>query len=84
MSTALAALRRIVAHVEATDNYMPGWRAWLGTLHEHAAELAEHPDHTLLILEREPAEGGGVTERVRVVVKSRAGDHTRVWELDGA
>ncbi|MCA3265680.1 MAG: hypothetical protein ING19_06390, partial [Azospirillum sp.] len=46
-------------------------------------ELAEHPDHTLLILEREPAEGGGVTERVRVVVKSRAGDHTRVWELDG-
>ena len=43
MSTALAALRRIVAHVEATDNYMPGWRAWLGTLHEHAAELAEHP-----------------------------------------
>jgi hypothetical protein len=47
----------------------------------YAASLAEHPNHTLLILEREPVEGGGVSERVRVVVKSRAGDHTRVWEL---
>ncbi|MFM7344724.1 MAG: DUF6505 family protein [Tagaea sp.] len=49
----------------------------------YAASLAEHPNHTLLILEREPAEGGGVSERVRVVVKSRAGDHARVWEIGG-
>ena len=49
----------------------------------YAAQLAEHPNHTLLILEREPVEGGGVSERVRVVVKSRAGDHARVWELGG-
>lgn len=50
----------------------------------YAASLAEHPNHTLLILEREPAESGGVAERVRVVVKSRAGDHARVWEIGGA
>jgi hypothetical protein len=47
----------------------------------YAASLAEHPNHTLLILEREPVEGGGVSERVRTVVKSRAGDPTRVWEM---
>lgn len=47
----------------------------------YASSLAAHPNHTLLILEREPAEGGGVSERVRNVVKSRAGDHARVWEL---
>jgi hypothetical protein len=49
----------------------------------YAAALAEHPNHTLLILEREPAAGGGVSERVRVAVKSRAGDHARVWEIGG-
>ena len=81
-----ACVRKLAAHfVEAygAPDVLTAARAAREEL-TYAAELAEHPDHTLLILEREPAEGGGVTERVRVVVKSRAGDHTRVWELDGA
>ncbi len=80
-----ACVRKLAAHfveVYGAPDVLVAARAAREEL-AYAATLAEHPNHTLLTLEREPVEGGGVSERVRVVVKSRAGDHTRVWELGG-
>ncbi|MBI3452176.1 MAG: hypothetical protein HY057_04960 [Rhodospirillales bacterium] len=45
-----------------------------------AASLCDHPPHTLLTLQREMTESQGLIEKVRVVVKSRAGDFSRVWD----
>jgi hypothetical protein len=47
---------------------------------DYAAELCEHPIHTLLAIERAPAEEG-VHERIKVIQPSRAEEHAKIWEL---
>lgn len=46
-----------------------------------AQSLCDHPAHTLLSLQRE-FNDQGLIEKVRVVVKSRANDFSRVWAAE--
>jgi hypothetical protein len=47
---------------------------------DYAANLCEHPLHTLLAIEREPSDEG-VRERIKVIQPSRAEEHTKIWEI---
>jgi hypothetical protein len=47
---------------------------------DDAAQLCDHPVHTLLAIEREPSEAG-VRERIKVIQPSRAEEHAKIWEL---
>lgn len=47
---------------------------------DYAASLCEHKLHTLLAIEREPADDG-IRERIKVIHPDRAGDHARIWDI---
>jgi hypothetical protein len=47
---------------------------------DYAAELCAHKLHTLLAIERAPAEAG-IRERVKVIRPQRAADHARIWGI---
>ncbi|MAF95878.1 MAG: hypothetical protein CMM60_09020 [Rhodospirillaceae bacterium] len=48
---------------------------------EYAAGLCDHPAGTLLAIEREFTEDG-VAERIRVIPKTDAGTHARIWSVE--
>ena len=48
---------------------------------DYAADLCEHPVHTLLAIERAP-DAQGVHERIKVIQPSRAEEHTKIWQID--
>lgn len=48
---------------------------------DYAAELCDHPVHSLLALEREMTLEGPV-ERFRVVRPERATDHAKIWAIE--
>lgn len=47
---------------------------------DYAASLCEHKLHTLLAIEREPADDG-VRERIKVIHPDRAGEHAKIWGI---
>lgn len=47
---------------------------------DYARSLADHKLHTLLAIERAPAEAG-IAERIRIVRPERAEHHARIWEV---
>jgi hypothetical protein len=47
---------------------------------DDAAQLCGHKLHTLLAIERAPADEG-IRERVKVIAPDRAADHARIWDI---
>lgn len=77
-----AAVERLARHIEAAYA-APSFGHALAAARqelEEAAGLCEHKLGTLLALERLPSEEGFI-ERFRVIEPSRAGDHTKIWEI---